>query len=70
MNPIFLKQSGFQNGFKYSKGVTDRLVNSLLDSNDSNLITDMELKLHKWSVESTLAALYGSQYNLSDKSKV
>ena len=59
MNPIFLKKSGFQQGFEHAAKVSDSLVTSLLQSEET---IDLESKLHQWSVESTLAALYGSAY--------
>ena len=59
MNPIFLKKYGFQQGFEHAKKVSDSLISLLLEHDE---IKDIESKLHQWSVESTLAALYGSAY--------
>ena len=59
MNPIFLKKSGFHQGFEYAKKVSDSLISLILENEE---IKNIESKLHQWSVESTLAALYGSAY--------
>ena len=58
MNPIFLKPSGVEQGLEFSKRITDDLVQKWLIED----MDDLESSLHQWSVESTLAALYGSTY--------
>ena len=61
MNPIFLKQSGILQGLEFSKKITDDLIQRLAEENKVG-IENFEAILHQWSVESTLAALYGSTY--------
>ena len=61
MNPIFLKESGMLRGLEFSKRITDDLIQRLVDEKEVEL-DNLESILHQWSVESTLAALYGSTY--------
>lgn len=63
LNPIFLKSSGIQTAHQNSKIITDKLIENLMDKldNKSHLDLDLEPLLHKWSVESTLASLFGNE---------
>nr|AKH03535.1 cytochrome P450 315A1 [Paracyclopina nana] len=57
MNPIFLKKNQWlAEALSHSNKVTDTLINDLKGQTE----VDLEQILHKWSVESTLATLYGN----------
>ena len=72
MNPVFLKKKFYQDhAFKFSNKVTDALVEDwrkALESaprggkNDNWFpIKYLEKRLHRWSVESVLASLFGER---------
>ena len=69
MNPIFLKNPGLSIASSYSKRITDKFINDLNEQVLLNGTVESELEtiLHKWSVESTLAAIYGNQYKYVNK---
>ena len=70
MNPIFLKntQQGLLMAMSSSRQVTDELIQEINQqvgaSENCQLDIELESVLHKWSVESTLATLFGNQHVL------
>ena len=70
MNPIFLKntQQGLLMAKSSSRQVTDELIEEINQQVEAreNCQIEIELEsiLHKWSVESTLATLFGNQHVL------
>ena len=67
MNPIFLKNPGLSLAASYSKQVTDKFIEDLKHQIELKgfFQSELETLLHKWSVESTLASIYGNQYNIN-----
>ncbi len=60
MNPIFLKNQGLQVAKTHAYKVTDKLMQNLQSFKGQDI--DLEPFLHRWSVESTLASLFGDYY--------
>jgi cytochrome P450 len=64
MNPIFLKVDGLRLAFSYSKHITDKYLDDLqIKVAHGKVEMNLDKDLHKWSVESTLASLYGDNYD-------
>ena len=67
MNPVFLKntQQGLLMAKSSSRQVTDELIEEINQqveaSENCQIEIELESILHKWSVESTLATLFGNQ---------
>ena len=65
MNPVFLKNVGINIALKSTQRVTKRFLqgfSDLMDPYDNLLDLKLDPILHKWSVDSTLSALYGDCY--------
>ena len=73
MNPVFLKKKFYENfALPWSNRITDLLIEEWLTafqniSDDSRnggqfQVHDLEGRLHRWSVESILASLFGEAF--------
>ena len=74
MDPLLLKKDSYEKyALPWSFQVTDLLMNKWLqrleettnhqsERSEKYEIEDLEMTMHKWSVESTLASLFGSSF--------